>query len=96
MDKLHELVKIENKYIKRRSKKYSLDEFSWRNLRAQCREVRKKLFDEAKKQQFLRTKIERIMQQIAEKKSKGKSTPKLGNELKMLLRECCRELRNGS
>ena len=88
--------KIENKYIRRRSKKYSVDEFSLRNVRAQCRELRKKLFEEAGKQQFLRIKIERIMPAIADGKSQGKSTAKLGTELKMLLSECWWELRNGS
>lgn len=96
MDELHELVKIENKYIRRRSKKYSADEFSWRNVRAQYRELRKKLFEEARKQQFLRTKIEENMLEIADGKSQGKSTAKLGTELKMLLSECWWELRNGS
>ena len=64
MDDLHELVKIENKYLRRKSKELSLNEFSWRDIRAQCRDVRKAIFEEARKHQLSRYQIEHMMQKI--------------------------------
>ena len=95
MDDLHELVKIENKYLRRKSKELSLNEFSWRDIRAQCRDVRKKIFDEARKHQLLRFQMKHIMQKITTSKSHGESTTKLSTELKKLRGDCWWELKNG-
>ena len=86
MDDLHQLVKIENKYLRRRSKELSLNEFSWGDIRAQYRDLRQKIFDEARKHQLLRFQMEHIMQKITNRKSHGESTTKLSTELKKLRR----------
>ena len=91
MDELQELLKMENKYLSRKS---GQTKFSWRTVRAQCRKVREKLFVEVQHQYQLQRQIIMSQKQIANLKFQGKPVSEISRALNLLQNDCWLEIRN--